>query len=39
MTYMQNGKQYVIIMAGGHSSFGTKLGDSLVAYALDEQSN
>lgn len=39
MTYMQNSKQYVVIMAGGHSSFGTKLGDSLVAYALDEQSN
>ncbi|MEH8025502.1 glucose/quinate/shikimate family membrane-bound PQQ-dependent dehydrogenase [Gallibacterium anatis] len=36
MTYMQNGKQYVVIMAGGHSSFGTKLGDALVAYALPD---
>lgn len=34
MTYMQNGRQYVVIMAGGHSSFGTKAGDSLIAYAL-----
>lgn len=36
MTYMQNGKQYIVIMAGGHSSFGTKLGDSLVAYKLPD---
>ncbi|MCH4244491.1 glucose/quinate/shikimate family membrane-bound PQQ-dependent dehydrogenase [Acinetobacter gerneri] len=35
MTYAINGKQYVVIMAGGHGSFGTKMGDSLVAYALD----
>lgn len=34
MTYMQDGTQYVVIMAGGHSSFGTKLGDALVAYKL-----
>lgn len=34
MTYEMNGKQYVVIMAGGHGSFGTKMGDSLVAYAL-----
>lgn len=36
MTYMAGGRQYVVIMAGGHSSFGTKLGDALVAYALPE---
>lgn len=36
MTYMQNGKQYIVIMAGGHSSFGTKLGDALVAYKLPD---
>ena len=36
MTYMINGKQYVLIMAGGHSSFGTKMGDSLIAYALPD---
>lgn len=35
MTYEHNGKQYVVIMAGGHSSFGTKLGDALIAYALE----
>jgi len=34
MTYESNGKQYVVIMAGGHGSFGTKMGDYLVAYAL-----
>ena len=37
MTYEINGKQYVVIMAGGHGSFGTKMGDSLVAYALPDQ--
>ncbi len=36
MTYEYKGKQYVVIMAGGHSSFGTKEGDSLVAYALPD---
>ena len=36
MTYAVNGKQYVLIMAGGHSSFGTKMGDSLIAYALPD---
>jgi quinoprotein glucose dehydrogenase len=34
MTYAIDGKQYVVIMAGGHGSFGTKMGDYLVAYAL-----
>ena len=37
MTYEANGKQYVVIMAGGHGSFGTKMGDALVAYALPDQ--
>lgn len=36
MTYAINGKQYVVIMAGGHGSFGTKMGDSLIAYALPD---
>ncbi|WP_313336237.1 glucose/quinate/shikimate family membrane-bound PQQ-dependent dehydrogenase [Comamonas sp.] len=36
MTYDIGGKQYVVIMAGGHGSFGTKLGDSLMAYALPD---
>jgi quinoprotein glucose dehydrogenase len=34
MTYEANGKQFVVIAAGGHGSFGTKLGDYVVAYAL-----
>lgn len=34
MTYAVNGKQYVVQMAGGHSSFGTKMGDYLIAYTL-----
>ncbi len=37
MTYEANGKQYIVIMAGGHGSFGTKMGDALVAYALPDQ--
>lgn len=37
MTYSINGKQYLVVMAGGHGSFGTKLGDYLVAYALPDQ--
>ena len=37
MTYAINGKQYVVIMAGGHGSFGTKMGDSVVAYALPDK--
>ncbi|MBN3856352.1 glucose/quinate/shikimate family membrane-bound PQQ-dependent dehydrogenase [Paraburkholderia sp. Ac-20340] len=34
MSYSVNGKQYVVIAAGGHGSFGTKLGDYVIAYAL-----
>ena len=34
MTYAVDGRQYVVIMAGGHGSFGTRMGDYLVAYAL-----
>lgn len=36
MTYSIDGKQYVVIMAGGHGSFGTKMGDSLMAYGLPD---
>jgi len=35
MTYAINGKQYVVIAAGGHGRFGTKQGDYLVAFALE----
>ncbi len=34
MTYMVGGKQFVVICAGGHGQLGTKLGDSVVAFAL-----
>jgi quinoprotein glucose dehydrogenase len=34
MSYSVNGRQYVLIAAGGHSGLGTKTGDYLVAYAL-----
>ena len=34
MSYQHDGRQYVLIAAGGHSTFGTKLGDAIVAYAL-----
>jgi quinoprotein glucose dehydrogenase len=37
MTYEANGKQYVVIAAGGHGSFGTKLGDYVIAYALPDK--
>jgi quinoprotein glucose dehydrogenase len=39
MSYVseKTGKQYVLIMAGGHGSLGTKMGDSLMAFALPEQ--
>ncbi|TBW40367.1 membrane-bound PQQ-dependent dehydrogenase, glucose/quinate/shikimate family [Siculibacillus lacustris] len=30
----KSGRQYVVVMAGGHGSLGTKMGDSLIAYAL-----
>jgi quinoprotein glucose dehydrogenase len=35
MTYRgQSGKQFVVIAAGGHGKLGTRLGDSVIAYAL-----
>jgi quinoprotein glucose dehydrogenase len=37
MTYSVNGRQFVVIAAGGHGSFGTKLGDYVIAYALPKQ--
>ena len=29
-----SGRQFVVVVAGGHGSLGTKLGDSVIAYAL-----
>lgn len=34
MTYEVNGKQYVVIAAGGHPHYGGNFGDYVVAYAL-----
>ncbi len=36
MTYLagRNGKQFVVIASGGHGKLGTRLGDSVIAYAL-----
>jgi len=34
MTYEVGGKQYLVIMAGGHHFMETKINDVLVAYAL-----
>jgi quinoprotein glucose dehydrogenase len=32
-----DGKQYVVICAGGHGKMGTKLGDYVIAYALPDK--
>ncbi len=34
MTYILNGKQYLVIAAGGHGKLGTKQGDSVLAFTL-----
>lgn len=34
MTYRVGGRQFVVVAAGGHGTFGTTLGDAVVAYAL-----
>ncbi|WP_257560814.1 membrane-bound PQQ-dependent dehydrogenase, glucose/quinate/shikimate family [Janthinobacterium sp. 61] len=38
MSYVSNksGRQFVVVMAGGHGSLGTKMSDTLIAYALPE---
>ncbi|MDT1062072.1 glucose/quinate/shikimate family membrane-bound PQQ-dependent dehydrogenase [Paracoccus sp. CPCC 101403] len=36
MTFEQDGRQFVVIVAGGHGSIGTKPGDYVIAYALDQ---
>lgn len=36
-TYMgEDGRQYLVVMAGGHGSTGTRAGDSIIAYALPQ---
>jgi quinoprotein glucose dehydrogenase len=36
MTYWSeaSGRQFVVVVAGGHGSTGTEAGDSIIAYAL-----
>lgn len=34
MTYVMDGKQYLVIAAGGHGKLGTKQGDYVLAFAL-----
>lgn len=38
MTYVSetSGRQFVVQMAGGHGSFGTRIGDSVIAWSLPE---
>jgi len=36
MSYVWQGRQYVVIAAGGHARAGTRLGDSVVAFALTD---
>lgn len=35
MTYAVDGRQYLVIVAGGHGSVGTRAGDHVIAYALE----
>jgi quinoprotein glucose dehydrogenase len=37
MTYSADGKQYVVISAGGHGKLGTKQGDTVVAFTLPSE--
>ena len=36
VTYTANGRQYVVVAAGGHSLFKFPLGDAVIAFALPE---
>lgn len=33
----RDGRQYIVVVAGGHGYVGTKLGDAVIAYALPEK--
>ena len=35
MTYEWNGKQYIVICAGGHGKMKSKMGDSVVAFSIE----
>ena len=36
MSYVIDGRQYIVIAAGGHGKLGTKRGDSVVAFTLPD---
>jgi quinoprotein glucose dehydrogenase len=36
MTYAIDGKQYMVIVAGGHGALGTRRGDYVIAFALPQ---
>jgi quinoprotein glucose dehydrogenase len=39
MSYLgRDGRQYVVVVSGGHGSLGTKRGDDIIAYALPRRS-
>ena len=37
MTYEVDGKQYVVLVPGGHHFMETPVGDEVIAYALPDQ--
>jgi quinoprotein glucose dehydrogenase len=37
MTYSVNGKQYIVIAAGGHGKLGTRQGDAVIAYTVTDR--
>jgi quinoprotein glucose dehydrogenase len=37
LTFMANGRQYVVAVVGGHERIPTKLGDSIIAWALPQK--
>ena len=37
MTYAIGGRQYVVIVAGGHPVLGSEIGESVVAFALPQR--
>ncbi len=39
MTYVANGRQYVVLTAGGHPLYHTQTGDYVLAYALPQLNN
>lgn len=40
MTYQgADGRQYVVVTAGGHGTFGTQMGDYVIAYALPREAS